>query len=119
MDAIKPGYTRAEKTNVLASTMLGYALDFYNILIIAFLMGPIQKALGITLTEAGVITSVTLIGSVLGGILFRLAGRPHRTQEFAAVDPRTVLGRGHPVGLRLEFPVDADLSRHYRHWARR
>ncbi len=74
MDATTTGYTRAEKTNVLASTMLGYALDFYNILIIAFLMGPIQKSLGITLTEAGVITSVTLIGSVLGGILFGWLG---------------------------------------------
>ena len=74
MDAIATGYTRAEKTNVLASTMLGYALDFYNILILAFLMGPIQKSLGITLTEAGVITSVTLIGSVVGGILFGWLG---------------------------------------------
>src|ERR1700733_2331638 len=68
------GYTRTEKTNVLISTMLGYALDFYNILIVAFLMGPIQKSLNISLTAAGVITSVTLIGSVVGGIVFGYVG---------------------------------------------
>lgn len=67
-------YTRNEKANVLASTMLGYALDFYNILIVAFLMGPIQKSLNISLTAAGVITSVTLIGSVVGGIVFGWLG---------------------------------------------
>jgi len=67
-------YTGKEKANVLVSTMLGYALDFYNILIVAFLMGPIQKSLSISLTAAGVITSVTLIGSVIGGILFGYVG---------------------------------------------
>ncbi|HWW46932.1 MAG TPA: MFS transporter [Xanthobacteraceae bacterium] len=67
-------YDKREKRSVLVSTVLGFGLDFYNILIIAFLMGAIQKSLGITLTEAGVITTVTLIGSVAGGIIFGWLG---------------------------------------------
>lgn len=67
-------YDKREKRSVLVSTVLGFGLDFYNILILAFLMGAIQKSLGITLTEAGIITTVTLIGSVLGGIIFGWLG---------------------------------------------
>jgi MFS family permease len=67
-------YSSKEKSSVLVSTLLGYGLDFYNILIISFIMGAIQKSLNISLTQAGVITSVTLIGSVVGGVLFGWLG---------------------------------------------
>ena len=69
-----PAYTSAEKKSVLISTLLGYILDFYNILIISFLMTSIQKALGISLTQSGVITSVTLAASVVGGVVFGWLG---------------------------------------------
>jgi MFS family permease len=74
MQPISPAYTAKERNSVLVSTLFGYGLDFYNILIISFLMGAIQKSLGITLTEAGVITTVTLTGSVAGGVLFGWLG---------------------------------------------
>jgi MFS family permease len=67
-------YTRKERNSVLVSTLFGYGLDFYNILIISFLMGAIQKSLNISLTEAGIITTVTLAGSVAGGVLFGWLG---------------------------------------------
>ena len=60
--------------SVGASAVLGYGLDFYNILIVSFLMGAIRHDLNINLTEAGVITTVTLLGSVMGGILFGWVG---------------------------------------------
>lgn len=63
-------YSNKERISVLVSTFLGYGLDFYNIMIVAFLMAAIQKDLGISLTRAGLITSVTLLGSIFGGILF-------------------------------------------------
>ena len=67
-------YSGKERASVFISTLFGYGLDFYNILIISFLMSAIQKSLGITLTQAGVITSVTLAGSVFGGVLFGWIG---------------------------------------------
>lgn len=75
-DTLPPrsNYTRGERVSVLASTLFGYWLDFYNILVISFLLTAIQNSLGISLTEAGVITSVTLAASVFGGLLFGWIG---------------------------------------------
>src|ERR1700753_812652 len=67
-------YSGKEKSSVLISTLFGYGLDFYNILIISFIMGAIQKSLNISLTQAGIITTVTLAGSVVGGVLFGWLG---------------------------------------------
>lgn len=67
-------YTRRERVAILTSCMLGFALDFYDILIMPFVMPSIQKDLGLSLTEIGSITSVTLIGSVIGGALFGWLG---------------------------------------------
>jgi len=67
-------YTPRERTSVAVSAVLGFGLDFYNILIISFLMGAIRHSLGISLTQAGIITSVTLAGSVVGGVFFGWIG---------------------------------------------
>jgi MFS family permease len=68
--ASAPEYTRAERWSVLFSTVLGFLLDFYNILIVSFLLSAIQQSLDISLAQAGVITSVTLFASLFGGIFF-------------------------------------------------
>lgn len=68
------GYSDREKRAVALSATLGFCLDFYDLVIIAFLIVPIQKSLGISLTQAGGITSLTLIGSVGGGIFFGWLG---------------------------------------------
>jgi len=65
-----PEYTRAERWSVLFSTVLGFLLDFYNILIVSFLLGAIQQSLNITQGQAGLVTSVTLFASLFGGIFF-------------------------------------------------
>lgn len=67
-------YTRRERTFVAWSAILGYAFDFYNLIIIAFLTIPIQNSLHITLAPTGLIVSLTLAASVLGGILFGWLG---------------------------------------------
>ena len=72
--ATAAGYTRSERFSVALSCILGFWLDFYNLVITAFVLGAIQKSLAIDLTEAGSITSVTLVGSVAGGLLFGWAG---------------------------------------------
>jgi len=67
-------YTRTERAFVATSAILGYGLDFYNLIIMAFLLAPVQKALGISLPQTGIIVAMTLTASVIGGILFGWLG---------------------------------------------
>jgi MFS family permease len=67
-------YTRTERAFVATSAILGYGLDFYNLIIMAFLLAPVQKALGITLPQTGIIVAMTLTASVIGGVLFGWLG---------------------------------------------
>jgi MFS family permease len=67
-------YTRGERASIIVSCMLGFALDLYDVLILPFIMGSIQKSLNISLTYVASITSVTLIGSVIGGAIFGALG---------------------------------------------
>jgi MFS family permease len=68
------GYTPRERAAIILSCMLGFALDLYDVLVMPFLMGSIQKSLDISLGQVASVTSLTLIGSVLGGALFGWAG---------------------------------------------
>ena len=67
-------YTDRERTFVAWSAILGYAFDFYNLIIMAFLLVPIQKSLNIGLPDTGLIVAATLAASVFGGILFGWLG---------------------------------------------
>ena len=67
-------YTTGQRAAIVVSCMLGFALDLYDVLIMPFLMGPIQKSLQVSLTEVASVTSLTLIGSVIGGALFGWIG---------------------------------------------
>lgn len=67
-------YTPRERKFVAWSAILGYAFDFYNLIVIAFLMIPIQKSLNVTQSQTGLIVAATLAASVLGGILFGWLG---------------------------------------------
>ena len=55
-------YTGRERIFVAWSAVLGYAFDFYNLIIMAFLLTQIQKSLGMTLPQTGLIVSMTLTG---------------------------------------------------------
>ncbi len=62
------GYTTTQRWFVASSAMLGFGLDFYNLIVIAFLLQVIQTSLHMNLADAGVIIASTLAASVLGGI---------------------------------------------------
>ena len=68
MSAIELAYTGRERSFVTWSAILGYAFDFYNLIIMAFLLTQIQRSLGMTLPQTGLIVSMTLTGSVIGGV---------------------------------------------------
>ena len=67
-------YTKRERSFVTWSAILGYSFDFYNLIVLAFLLVPIQKTLNVTLAQTGLIVGLTLAASVLGGILFGWVG---------------------------------------------
>jgi MFS family permease len=68
LSAIELTYTDRERSFVTWSAILGYAFDFYNLIIMAFLLMQIQKSLGMTLPQTGLIVPMTLAGSVIGGV---------------------------------------------------
>jgi MFS family permease len=67
-------YTGRERAAIIFSCMLGFALDLYDVLIMPFLMSAIQSSLHILFAQVASVTSLTLIGSVIGGALFGWLG---------------------------------------------
>lgn len=63
-------YTPRERRSVLWSVLGGYWLDFYNLLIISFTMSALTSTFGISLGQAGILTSVMLVTSLIGGVSF-------------------------------------------------
>jgi MFS family permease len=64
-DEISP-YAR----KALLGSALGYAMDGFDLLILGFMLGLIGKDLHLTTGQTGSIVTWTLIGAVVGGILF-------------------------------------------------
>ncbi|SDT33168.1 MFS transporter [Microlunatus soli] len=63
------GWTRYGRGAVLAAAV-GYGLDGFDLLILSFALGGIISSLGLSDPQAGSLTTVTLLGAVLGGIVF-------------------------------------------------
>ena len=54
----------------LAGSTVGYAMDGFDLLILGFMLGAIRADLGLTTAQAGSLVTWTLIGAVVGGIVF-------------------------------------------------
>lgn len=64
------GVTRKERWKIMWSSIIGYAMDGLDVLILSFAMAAIVSEFGLTLGEGGMIATYTLIGTVLGGYIF-------------------------------------------------
>ena len=64
------GVTRKEQWKAMWASIVGYAMDGLDVLILSFAMAAIVAEFGLTLGEGGLIATYTLIGTVLGGYLF-------------------------------------------------
>lgn len=64
------GVTRKERWKITWASIIGYAMDGLDVLILSFAMAAIVSEFGLTLGEGGLIATYTLIGTVLGGYLF-------------------------------------------------
>ena len=60
----------AEAKKALAASTIGYAMDGYDFLILAFMLGAIGTELALSPAERGSLATWTLLGAVVGGILF-------------------------------------------------
>lgn len=75
--------TAYQKRTLFASTV-GYALDGLDMMILGVCFTLIQSTFNLTNTDLGTLTSVTLLGAVLGGILFgTLADKYGRVKVFS------------------------------------
>jgi benzoate transport len=54
----------------LGASMLGYAMDGFDLLILGFMLKAISADLGLSAAEAGSLVTWTLGGAVVGGVLF-------------------------------------------------
>jgi MFS family permease len=54
----------------LAGSVLGFAMEGFDLLILGFMLTAISADLGLTSTQAGALVSWTLLGAVAGGFLF-------------------------------------------------
>lgn len=75
------GVTRKERWRIMWASVIGYAMDGLDVLILSFAMAAIVAEFGLSLGEGGLIATYTLIGTVLGGYLFGImadyVGRVH------------------------------------------
>jgi MFS family permease len=60
------GYAR----KALLASMLGYAMDGFDLLILGFMLNAISAELSLSASEAGSLVTWTLGGAVVGGVLF-------------------------------------------------
>ncbi len=54
----------------LIASAVGYAMDGFDLLILGFILGDIGKELKLTPAEGGSLVTMTLVGAVIGGIVF-------------------------------------------------
>ena len=54
----------------LWASAVGYAMDGFDFLILAFALSAITASLGLTAGQAGSLATLTLIGAVVGGLIF-------------------------------------------------
>lgn len=64
------GVTRKERWKIMWASIIGYAMDGLDVLILSFAMAAIVSEFDLTLGEGGMIATYTLIGTVLGGYIF-------------------------------------------------
>lgn len=67
-------YSSGQRLAIIVSAVLGFGLDMYNVLILTFVLGAIRSTMHLSLGQAGLIATATLVGSVIGGAAFGLVG---------------------------------------------
>jgi MFS family permease len=67
----------ANALKALTASVVGYAMDGFDLLILGFMLRPISADLGLSPPQAGSLVTWTLIGAVVGGIGFGVLSDYH------------------------------------------
>ncbi len=73
VDASLPDRPDAYARKALVASAIGYAMDGFDLLILGFMLSDIGKDLHLTTAQTGSLVTMTLVGAVVGGILFGMA----------------------------------------------
>ncbi len=67
-------YTSKERNLVISAAALGWGLEFFDLMLVALMAKEISADFGVSMTELGVVFTVQLICTAIGGVIFgRLA----------------------------------------------
>lgn len=69
-DAVVGSAPQQRDRKAILAAAVGYALDGFDLLILSFALSGIVVSFGIGNAEAGLLTTLTLLGAVVGGIVF-------------------------------------------------
>lgn len=70
MSAISSTNNHATPGKAMLASVTGYAMDGFDLLILGFMLPVITTELGLTSSQAGSLVTWTLIGAVIGGVIF-------------------------------------------------
>ncbi|WP_431225241.1 MFS transporter [Serratia sp. L9] len=70
MPAISSNKNHATPGKAMLASVTGYAMDGFDLLILGFMLPVITYELSLTSSEAGSLVTWTLIGAVIGGVIF-------------------------------------------------
>src|SRR5258708_20797689 len=69
----------------LAGSVTGFSMDGFDMLILGFMLPAISSALALTSTQAGSLVTWTMLGAVVGGLIFGTLSDEH-TSELQSPD---------------------------------
>jgi MFS family permease len=67
---VMPDEKRKYAIKALIASVSGYAMDGFDLLILGFILAAISADLGLTTGQAGSLVTWTLVGAVVGGLIF-------------------------------------------------
>ncbi|WP_047607600.1 MFS transporter [Rahnella aquatilis] len=70
MSAQHPQKTHATPAKAMLASVTGYAMDGFDLLILGFMLPAITSEFGLSSSQSGSLVTWTLIGAVLGGVIF-------------------------------------------------
>jgi MFS family permease len=110
---VTPGTIRT-----LWGSALGYAMDGFDLLILGFMLRAISADLDLDQSQAAFLVTATLLGAVVGGLIFGMLSRPVRAGASVDLDDCPVRNIYWPMRLGTRLLGPAGLPDNRGTWLR-